>query len=1078
MPKLNTLVSSSLRNRPSRKAYSTGVLVLSVALMAVACGGERLYGERSKAGKAYHNFTAHYNGYFNAGELITEAETQLEASAKTDYTEILPVFPAYASENPASAAPVLDKAMEKVSLVVNIHRPSDYDDDSYLLLGRAQLLKQDFESAQHTFEYSTKEFDPANEAARLRRIEKDRIADEKAKDKADNVRGGSTARKPPARRTSPQRRKSSPARSSSSSRKSSSSRGSSSSSTSTTDDKAAGSKSSDSKKLPKKKGKPKSRAEMAKEQREAKLAAQKEAVKAEVQAERDAEEADKKAAEAEAEKAAKIAEGDLPDASSALEDGAGLEAVTSDEKRPKHGIFVHEDARQDFDYWLARTYIARERYVDAERLLGALARSGSTFKRIRRQLPGAYADMHLRRDQHAEAVPYLEDAIALSRDKKSRARYAFILGQVHQRLGASKPAIASFRKVVKLKPSFDMVFNAQLNLLTTEYRVGDATAASALKELRRMSKEDKYIDQRDQIFYEMAEIALANGDREEGIGYMRESLAANAGNVAQAARGYLRLANLFFEDERYQLSSNYFDSTLQVLPNDDPRYAEITAYRDNLAPIAANLSTIALQDSLLAIAAMSPEDQKRFAAVLGKRMREAELAEAISASRKAEQQQKAASRGVAAAQASGATTARRASVGGGAAGAAAPVASFFAYDAKASRRGARDFQRKWGDRQLVDNWRTISKRESGTAVDLQDSLQIEATSSTEDDVASLLKDVPKDEDGLAKSNQLIAGALIGLGRQYRDKLNNPKRSVEALQELLRRYPDSEYTPEALYLLGLAGDESGDVAAANAARQRLKANYADSKFARALTDKDFFDEAKGAERRLIEYYDGTFDAFQRGDAAAARVRLQAVDKEFGADNPLQTRFALLTAMVTGKLDGREPYIASLKDVLARFPSSDEATKARDILRLLGERSSTTSALDGAAEVGKTAAEPSNFELATEQAHFFVAVLPKGANVAEARTKVSDYDANYHRLDKLTVGNVFMVSNGEQVPVVVVRRFDNQAAAMNYFTGATGKKAEFLGGVEFEAAVISQNNYREVLRNKSFAEYLQFFQDNYL
>ena len=248
---------------------------------------------------------------------------------------------------------------------------------------------------------------------------------------------------------------------------------------------------------------------------------------------------------------------------------------------------------------------------------------------------------NLRREQFAEAVPYLEDAIALARNKQDRARYAYILGQVHQRLGASQPAIASFKRVMKLKPNFDMIFNAQLNLLTTEYRVGSATAASTLRELRRMSKEDKYLDYRDQIFYEMADIALANGDRDEGIGYMRESLAANAGNASQAARGYLRLANLFFEDESYLLSSNYFDSTLQVMPTTDARYAEIAAYRDNLKPIAANLTAIDLQDSLLAIAALSPDEQRRFAADLSRRQREAELAAAIKASREAAQQQRA-----------------------------------------------------------------------------------------------------------------------------------------------------------------------------------------------------------------------------------------------------------------------------------------------------------------------------------------------------------------------------------------------------------------------------------------------------
>ena len=613
---------------PARLPRLSGVaaVLLALALVGSACGRDRLYGERSRVGKAYHNFTAHYNGYFNADELIDEAERQLTDAEQPDYTQILPVYPAYASDNAASVVPLLDQAMEKVSLVVNIHRPSDYDDDSYLLLGRAQLLKQDYEAAQHTLEYSVAEFDPENEAARLRRIEKDRIAKAKAADKEARARGGSTPGASRPTRARPQRRKGSPpAKRRTSAR--SSSRGKTSG--------ASASAPSKSKKGAKSKGKRKTRAEMAREQREARLAAEKEAAREAARAEEEAARALERAAEVEAERQAKLAAGEVPDAADALEDGAGLAAPLTDERRPKHGIFVHEDARQDFDFWLARTYIARGRYVDAERLLGELARSGATFKRIRRQLPAAYADMYLRREQIDAAVPYLEDAVALARNKRDRARYAFILGQARQRLGDSRGAIASFRRVVKLKPAFDLAFNARLNLLTTEYRVGEATAAATLRELRRMSKEDKFAPQRDQIFYEMADIALGSGDREQGIALMRESLAANTGNAAQAARGYLRLANLFFEDDAYVLASNYFDSTLQVLPNDDPRYAEVLAYRDNLAPIAANLSTIALQDSLLAIAALDPGDQERFARVLLERQREAELAAAIAASRRA-----------------------------------------------------------------------------------------------------------------------------------------------------------------------------------------------------------------------------------------------------------------------------------------------------------------------------------------------------------------------------------------------------------------------------------------------------------
>ena len=46
------------------------------------------------------------------------------------------------------------------SVVVNLHREAVWTDDCYLLVGKAQYLKQDYESAEETLRYLTNEFSP------------------------------------------------------------------------------------------------------------------------------------------------------------------------------------------------------------------------------------------------------------------------------------------------------------------------------------------------------------------------------------------------------------------------------------------------------------------------------------------------------------------------------------------------------------------------------------------------------------------------------------------------------------------------------------------------------------------------------------------------------------------------------------------------------------------------------------------------------------------------------------------------------------------------------------------------------
>ena len=42
--------------------------------------------------KAYHNITAHYNGYFNAKLKIDQVAAQSEVSIKDQYDQLLPIY--------------------------------------------------------------------------------------------------------------------------------------------------------------------------------------------------------------------------------------------------------------------------------------------------------------------------------------------------------------------------------------------------------------------------------------------------------------------------------------------------------------------------------------------------------------------------------------------------------------------------------------------------------------------------------------------------------------------------------------------------------------------------------------------------------------------------------------------------------------------------------------------------------------------------------------------------------------------------------------------------------------------------
>jgi hypothetical protein len=136
--------------------------------------------------RSYHNTTAHYNGYFNARELLKEADDMLTTQYVEDYTKLLPIY-IYGDEvTSKNIYPQMDTAIKKTAVVINRHampnpgyadrhKISESDvvdvkvkidkeewcqwiDDNWLLMGVSNFMKRDFERATSQFTYVAKEY--------------------------------------------------------------------------------------------------------------------------------------------------------------------------------------------------------------------------------------------------------------------------------------------------------------------------------------------------------------------------------------------------------------------------------------------------------------------------------------------------------------------------------------------------------------------------------------------------------------------------------------------------------------------------------------------------------------------------------------------------------------------------------------------------------------------------------------------------------------------------------------------------------------------------------------------------------
>jgi tetratricopeptide (TPR) repeat protein len=99
------------------------------------------------------NNITRYNFYFNAANKLDAIVERAKIAQQNDYSKLLPFYP-YSLDNTATQASDLDSVIIKSTAGILLHDlRNDWVDNLYMLIGRAYLLRKDFDSAGMTFQF-------------------------------------------------------------------------------------------------------------------------------------------------------------------------------------------------------------------------------------------------------------------------------------------------------------------------------------------------------------------------------------------------------------------------------------------------------------------------------------------------------------------------------------------------------------------------------------------------------------------------------------------------------------------------------------------------------------------------------------------------------------------------------------------------------------------------------------------------------------------------------------------------------------------------------------------------------------
>ncbi|QOI96606.1 MAG: tetratricopeptide repeat protein [Flammeovirgaceae bacterium] len=122
---------------------------LPALLLLAACSSE----SNTWISRAFHNTTAHYNGYYYALEEVTKVEQAIQRNHRDDYNQILWLFPRLDSTFAKSYDKSIQEAVKMASIAIQRHPNSKWVDDAYILVGKARLYSFDWGNAIQTFKY-------------------------------------------------------------------------------------------------------------------------------------------------------------------------------------------------------------------------------------------------------------------------------------------------------------------------------------------------------------------------------------------------------------------------------------------------------------------------------------------------------------------------------------------------------------------------------------------------------------------------------------------------------------------------------------------------------------------------------------------------------------------------------------------------------------------------------------------------------------------------------------------------------------------------------------------------------------
>lgn len=737
--------------------------------------------------------------------------------------------------------------------------------------------------------------------------------------------------------------------------------------------------------------------------------------------------------------------------------------------------------------WQARSYCAIDWLFEAEMILTRIKPDELSNNTLRYLYNLTYTDFYINSNKPEEAIPYLVEAVGAASGAQ-KTRLNFLLGQLYTLAGEKQLAYKAFDKAgSSSSASYRTKFNARIK--QSEVFEGD-DITSEVKALRRMTRYDRNKDYLDQIYYAIGNLYLSRRDTTQAIANYEEAAAKSTRNGIDKAMTMLTLGGLYYNLGDYVKAQPCYSEALPQVPDTYPGYKALKRRSDYLDELAVYAQNVTLQDSLLKLSYMTPEEQTAVAERLIAELKKKEDEEAEQARREEMRANQAAQGDPFGGNASSPTTFTMNSDN-----------SWYFYNPSTVTAGKTDFQRRWGSRKLEDDWRRRNKAayafetttddddtddDTGEETDAETEENVDAeTTERQNDphyVEYYLKQIPKDDRERMIANDVIQEGLYNMGIILKDKLEDFPAARSEFNRLLSRYPDNVYRLDTYYNLYLMAVRQGDIAEAERWRNLIVNDFADSPYGRAMRDPRYIDNLRLMDARQDELYDAAYQAYLANDNAAVHRAYDEMSRDFPMSK-LMPKFMFINALAYVTENKPEQFKEALTEMLQRYPDTDLTPyaaayiKGLDAGRKLNAGSSNMRGMLWETRLGDNteAADSDNpleFDLNPDEEQLFILLYPTD-RVAPNQLL---YDIARHNFTSFVVKDFDLEQmNFGRLGLLIIKPFAN-VAEVNHYRSVLQADAALQLPAEVRPVVISARNFDTLLHGGgSFEDYFRYVED---